>query len=130
MTPQKNAEVLELPTSTLWFEENGILCVNSKRSPPQTTEEQKQSLKTFFDFLNGRKVCLLLDVTLANPSSEEQRELASAEFPGFTRALAFLSGSALGKMVANIFFSIKKQPYPLKMFTDEAEAKEWLKQYL
>jgi hypothetical protein len=41
-----------------------------------------------------------------------------------------ISNSQLGKMLANMFFNMKKQPYPTKMFTDETEAKEWLKQYL
>ena len=130
MEPQENARVLEFPTSTIWFDEDGILCSRSKKAPPSTIEESKKTLEEFNKFLNGKKVCMLLDTTNSGQSSKETREFAAAEFPKFTKAIAFFSASPLGKMVANIFFSIVKQPYPVKMFNDEKSAKAWLKQYL
>lgn len=130
MQPPPNANIIEFPTSTIWFDENGILCSISKKAPPVSLEESKKTLGEFKAFLGGKKVCMLLDTTHSNPSSKEIREFAAAEFPQFTKAIAFISKSPLGKMVANIFFSIKKQPYPVKMFNDEKDAKKWLKQYL
>jgi len=50
--------------------------------------------------------------------------------PRYIKAIAMVSDSALGKMLANLFFTLKKQPYPTKMFTNEQDAKEWLMQYL
>jgi hypothetical protein len=58
------------------------------------------------------------------------RDYVAEVLPDIAIAVAIISRSAVGKMVANLFFSIKKQPHPVKMFNDEREAKEWLKQYL
>jgi hypothetical protein len=126
----ENAEVTDTPTSIYWYGEDGILYSISKKSDPPSLEETKEVLADFKKALRTEKVCLLIDVTHTTESSREVRDFAAAEFPKFVKAIAMVSDSALGKMLANLFFSLKTQPYPTKMFTDEGEAREWLKQYL
>jgi hypothetical protein len=126
----QNITTIDWPTSILWFDENGILCAISKKSPPQTLEETKKSIEEFYLITKGKKVCLLLDITNSNPASKEVRDYVANEMPKITKALAMVSNSPLGKMIANLFFGLKPPPYPTKMFTNEQEAKEWLKKYL
>jgi hypothetical protein len=126
----KNVEVMEWPTSTIWFDENGILCAISKKAAPQTLEETKKSIEDFRSISKGKKVCMLLEITNSAPSSKETRDYIAVEMPKIATAIAMISKSALGKMMVNLFFGLKPPPYPTKMFTDEKEAKEWLKQYL
>ncbi len=130
MEPQKNAKVIEMPTSTMWFDESGILCSVSKKAPQQTLEEAKKSMDELRKVTGGKRVCLLADNTNSVPPNKEMRDYAAEVIPEIAKAIAIISRSALGKMAANLFFAIKKQPYPIKMFNDETEAKEWLKQYL
>ena len=125
-----NVEIHELPTSVLWFDESGILCSVAKKVPQQTIEEAKKTMIDFLKITGGRKVCLLSDSTDSPPADKEMRDYAAEVIPEVAKAVGIISRSAVGKMAANLFFSIKKQPYPVKMFTDENEAKEWLKQYL
>lgn len=125
-----DVETLELPTSVIWFDESGILCSVAKKVPQQTVEEAKITMIEFTKFTGGKKVCLLSDSTDAAPANKEMRDYAAEVVPQIAKAVAVISRSAVGKMAANLFFSIKKQPYPVKMFTDENEAKKWLKQYL
>ena len=129
MEPPKNSNVIDFPTSTMWWDE-GILCSVAKKAPPQTVEEAKKTIEEFKKITGGKKVCLLSDSTDSTPLSKEMRDYAAEVIPEIAKAIAIISRSAVGKMAANLFFSIKKQPYPVKMFTDENEAKEWLKQYL
>jgi hypothetical protein len=127
----KNTEVFETPTSSYWFDEDGILYSISKKVSPLSLEETIKILEDFKQTLpKDKKICMLIDVTHSTESTREVRDYAAVEFPKFVKAIAMVSSSALGKMLANLFFSIKEQPYPTKMFTDEAEAKKWLKQYL
>ncbi len=126
----ENREVFEFPTSTMWFDENGILCSIAKKVPAQTVEEAKQTMEEFRKVTGGKKVCMLSDSTNSAPIDKEMRDYVAEVLPDIAIAVAIISRSAVGKMVANLFFSIKKQPYPVKMFNDEREAKEWLKQYL
>lgn len=130
MTPSPNTDVIDFPASTVWFDENGILCSVAKKVPQQTIEEAKKTMEAFRILTGGTKICMLSDSTDSPPPDKEMRDYAAEVIPEIAKAVAIISRSAVGKMAANLFFSIKKQPYPVKMFTDETEAKEWLKQYL
>ena len=93
-------------------------------------EQTRETFDAFKKIIGRRKVCILIDVTNSSGTTREARNYAADEFPKFVKAIALVSDSALGKMFANIFFTLKKQPYPTKMFTNEQEAREWLRQYL
>ena len=130
MVIPENTEVFDFPTSTMWFDENGILCSIAKKVPQQTVEEAKKTMEEFRKITGGKKICLLSDSTDSPPANKEMRDYAAEVMPEIAKAVAIISRSAVGKMAANLFFSIKKQPYPVKIFDDEQKAKEWLKQYL
>lgn len=130
MLPSPNTEVIEFPASTVWFDEDGILCSVAKKVPLQTIEDAKKTMEEFRIITGGTKICMLSDSTDSPPPNKEIRDYAAEVMPEIAKAVAIISRSAVGKMAANLFFSIKRQPYPVKMFTEEVEAKEWLKQYL
>lgn len=125
-----HATLVELETSTVWMEEPGLLCAIAKKRKSQTLEEAQASLDRLRALLGERKVCMLIDVTHTSESTPEVRAFAARELPKILTACAMVSSSALGKMLANLFFNLKSQPYPVKMFNDEAEARIWLKQFL
>jgi folylpolyglutamate synthase/dihydropteroate synthase len=126
-----NAKIREWPTSTSWFDEDGILYSISKKGvEPPSLEDTKKLLEEFKKMLDGKKICMLLDVTHTVESSREIRDYVAEEFPKYVKAIAMISDSALGKMLANLFFTLKTQPYTTKMFSNEQDAKDWLKQYL
>lgn len=125
-----NTKVIEFPTSTIWFDEDGILCSIAKKVPQQSLEDAKETMAELRKIINGKKVCMLSDSTFSAPTNKQIRDYAAEVIPEIAKAVAIISRSAVGKMTANLFFSIKKQPYPVRMFDDEIEAKEWLKQYL
>lgn len=130
MYPPKDAKVLENQSSIMWFDENGILCSVSKKSPAMTIEESKATIEDFTKFTEGKKVCMLSDSTHSTPPNKEMRDWVATVLPDLVNAVAVVSKSAVGIMIANLFFSIKRQPYPIKMFDNVEEAKAWLKQYL
>jgi microsomal dipeptidase-like Zn-dependent dipeptidase len=123
-------KIYDTPTSTFWFDDNGIICAIIKNNPTQTLEDTVENIEGFKKVIGSKKVCMMIDVTYSPESTKETRDYVSVEFPKFVKAIAMISESALGTMLANLFFTIKKQPYPTKMFNKENEAKEWLKQYL
>lgn len=130
LKPPANVSVIEWPTSTLWFDDEGIIHAVTKKTNSRTLEQTEELVEDFKELLNGKKACLLIDVTYSEETTPEVREYVAKEFPKFIKAIAMISNSALGKMVANIFFTIKTQPYPTKFFNDEEEARKWLRQYL
>jgi len=130
MIPPKNARVTEWDTSKLWFDEDGILCAVSKKASVQTLEQARRNMEELKKLVGNKKVCMLADVSNSSESTKAVRDYAAMELPKLIKAIAMISRSALGKMLANLFFSVKAQPYPVRMFNNEDEAKEWLKKYL
>jgi hypothetical protein len=130
MTIPDNVTLIEQPTGVMWFGDDGILCVIGKKAEAQTLDEAKKSTQDLKKMVGNKKICMLMDITESSPSTKEVRDYTAQELLGLTKALALISRSALGKMVANLFFGLKPPPYPAKMFTEEREAREWLKQYL
>lgn len=125
------AKIIELPNSSVWFDESGILCCISKKGiGDQTLEQVMETMAGFHRIIGPEKVCMLIDVTYSAESSREVRAYASQELPKVVKAIAVVSSSALGKMVANLFFRLKAQPYPAKMFNNEKDARAWLQKYL
>ncbi len=125
----KNVKVYDFPTSALWFDKDGILCSVSKKAPQQTIEESKKWMDEFYKIFGHEKHCMLIDITNASPVNKEARDYAAAELPKVVKAIAMISHSALGRMLINLFFGLKPPPYPAKMFSNETEAREWLKAY-
>ena len=130
MRPQENTAVIEWPTSTMWFDDEGILRSVLKKVPLKSLEETKKGFADLYKILDGRKICILIDATNSFESSKEVRDYAAKEFPKFVKAIAIVCNSELGKMLTSLFFNIKTPTYPSKIFTDEKEAREWLRQYL
>jgi hypothetical protein len=130
MTPPKDSKIIDFPTAVMWFDESGILCSIAKKVPQQSVEEAKKTMEEFKKITGGKKVCLLSDNTDSPPVNKEMRDYAAEVIPEIAKAIAVISSSAVGKMAANLFFSLKKQPYPVKFFNNETDAKQWLKQYL
>ncbi len=130
MEPSTTSKVFDIPLSTMWFDEDGIFCSATKKNVALT----KEGLVQTFDFIKKnageKKVCWLGDVTHASLPTTEARDFAGEETPKFVKALALITNSELSRMIANVFFALKKPPYPTRLFTNEKEAKEWLKNYL
>lgn len=130
LTPPSDVKVHDMTITTAWFDEDGILYAVSKKGVGRTMENARKTLEGFKKLLDGSRVCLLVDSTYSSQTPREIRDYVAEEFPHMFKAIAIISGSALGKMVANIFFTIKKPAYPIKIFNNENEAKKWLKQYV
>jgi hypothetical protein len=127
----ENIKVIEGPAATVWQEENGIVCHVSKKIPEYTLEAAKGQVKIFKSFAKGRKICVLADTTNVSPLSKEVRDYYMIELTQIYKALASVSASPMGRMIITSFLMIdKNHPYPSQNFNNEAEARNWLKQYL
>ena len=130
LTPPENTELTENATSIYWFDKDGILCSLYKKVPPVSMEENQRIIDEFRELTAGQKFCLLMDITYSGTSDKAGREFAAKEFPKIVKAMAMLSGLPVSRMMANLFLKLNPPPYPAKMFANEHDAKQWLKQYL
>lgn len=124
-----NTKIYETEVQTLWFDDDGILCGRSKDFP-RTLQNQRQTYDLIRKISGNKKVCYLSEVTRIQAPDKETREFVVAESSNLFKAVAVISDSFVGRMIANILFNMRRQPYPVKMFSNEDDAKKWLKQFL
>ncbi len=128
--PPKDAELIKFKKHIFWFDSNEILYSKSISSDLTSIEDIREFTEYFIERLQGKKVCILLDFSNVSQSTKEIRDYVSSQFPKIALAVAMVSKTPLGRMMANLFFNLKQNPYATKMFDNEDEAKEWLKKYL
>lgn len=74
---------------------------------------------------------LLVDIREVKAISREARKFfASPAAADTTCAVALLVGSPVSRTIGNFFVSLNKPNFPVRLFTDESEAKAWLQEYL
>ena len=129
MIPPDNTQIYETEIGIFWLDADGILCQNSKATP-RTMENMKKHIDLIRQITNNAKVCTLADGTHAAPSNKEIRDFVKTELKKSTKAMAILSSSPLGTLLANFIILFNRQDIPIKLFTNEKEAKEWLRHYL
>lgn len=130
----KNVKLIDWPTSILWFDEDGVLYSKPKEGVPEpvlSREESQKQMEEFKKIIGHKKVCMVLETNKnSKPPKKEDRDFIAEQLASITMAMAIISSSPLSRMIANLFFGLKPPPYPVKFFSDEKEAKEWIKQYL
>jgi len=129
MKPPESAQVFETATSTYWYDE-GILCAITQKAPAQPFEEHKKRMDEFKNSLKGEKICAIIDITNSSVTSAENREYNHQVLPGIFKAIAFITSTALGRMLVNLYLGMQPSAFPTKVFSNEKDAKEWIRQYL
>ena len=127
------ARTYELQNSIVWFDDSGILYSRPKSDVvvEQSREEILAEMVKFKEITGGRKVCLLAESQKnSKPPKKSERDFIANELNSVVKAMAIVTDSALSKMVVNLFFSFKPPPYPVKLFMNEHDAREWIRQYL
>ena len=81
--------------------------------------------------ITGNKTVPLLIYLVNSPGPDkETRKYSTEQLPTVYKAMAMVSKPGLSKFIMNILFKFQKPPIPMKSFTNDIAAKEWLKQYL
>ena len=125
-----NTDLYETPISIHWFDENGIMCATSKKVE-RTIEHYEEVMKLYKRFIDGGdKLCLLADASDTMPMSKEVREYVTAEMPKYIKAHAVISKEPLLSSLSNTFMNLSWAGFPVKLFSNVDEAKQWLKEYL
>jgi len=109
--------------------EDGILYSYSK-SPKRTVKNITDNVALVKEITGGKKVPLLIYLSNSPVPDKETRKFSTEQLPNVYTAMAMVSKPGLAKLIMNILFRLKPPPIPMKSFSDDEEAKEWLKQYL
>jgi len=129
MTPPEDREIFEGEIATYWFDDDGIL-ISLSKSPRRTVANITANIAWVRRITNNKKVPLLIYLSSSPVPDKETRKFATKELPNVYTAMAMVSKPGLAKFIMNFLFNLKPPPIPMKNFSDDKEAQEWLKQYL
>jgi hypothetical protein len=131
--PDKTS-IIQLSRSEAWLDEEGILYSVPRPDAESGTiseEDIHGDVTKIKEMIGEKKVGIILEINPVTPiPSKVQRDLIAKQLDALTIALGIITGSPLTKMVANLYFGFKPPEYPVKMFTEVEEAKNWIRQYL
>ena len=128
ITPPANTQIYKGEIADYWFDE-GIL-VSLSKSVKRTVENISGNVALVKQITDNKPVPLLIYISSSPVPDKATRKYSTEQLPVIYSALAMVSKPGLSKFIMNILFSLKPPPIPIKSFTDDNEAKEWLKQYL
>jgi hypothetical protein len=120
--------IFEGEIATYWFEE-GIL-VSLSKSPRRTVALIRENVALVKEITNHKKVPLLIYLKNSPVPDKETRKFSTEQMPEIYSAMAMVSKPGLAKFIMNILFALKPPPIPMKSFTNDVEAKEWLQQFI
>jgi hypothetical protein len=127
MTPPNDRRVYEGEIATYWFEDGYL--VSLSKNPKRTVENITGNVALVKEITGNKKYPLLIYLSNSPVPDKATRKFASEQLPLIYSAMAMVSKPGLSKFIMNILFNLKPPPIPMKSFTDESEAKQWLKQF-
>lgn len=128
MTKPTDRETFEGEIATYWFD-GGIL-VSLSKSPKRTVENIKANVELVKRITGNKPVPLLIYLSNSPVPDKDARKYSTEQLPVIYSAMAMVSKPGLAKFIMNLLFALQKPPIPMKSFTNDQEAKNWLKQFL
>lgn len=128
MTIPKDKKIYEGEIATYWFD-NGIL-ISLSKSPKRTVENITANVALVKEITGNKPLPLLIYLSNSPVPDKETRDFSTKQLPVIYSAMAMVSKPGLSKFIMNILFTLKSPPIPMKSFTNDVAAKEWLKQFV
>jgi len=122
-------ELIKGEIADYWLSEEGILYSYSK-SPVRTIKNISENIALVKQITGNKKSPLLIYLSNSPVPDKETRKFSAEQLPNVYTAMAMVSKPGLAKFIMNILFSLKKPPIPMKSFTNDKEARDWLMQYV
>lgn len=129
MNPPGNTSLIKGEIADYYWDADGILYSYSK-PPKRTVKNISENIALVKQITGGKKVPLLIYLSKSPVPDKETRKFSAEQLPNVYTAMAMVSKGGLAQFIMNILFKFKPPPIPMKSFSDDKEAREWLKQFV
>jgi hypothetical protein len=133
MVTTEVAVLKEVTTSVcrLWLGSDGIVRMTNLPGTEETIKEAMENIAAGSILLGGVKSPVVVDIRKIKSITKEARDYYSGEETAkFTTACAILVGSPVTKAIGNFYLLINKTDFPLKLFSSETLAVDWLRGFV
>ena len=125
----EESELIKGEIANYRFDESGILYSYSK-SIQRTVKNISDNVELVKRITGNKPVPLLIYLCNSPMPDKATRQFSTEQLPLIYKAMAMVSKPGLSKLIMNLLFKFKKPPIPMKSFSDDKEAREWLMQYV
>ncbi|GGH64950.1 hypothetical protein HNQ91_002186 [Filimonas zeae] len=128
MTIPTDRPVYESEIATYWWE--GSILVSLSKPPKRTVANITQNVSVVKAITGNQPAALLIYLCKSPIPDKATRQFATTQLPVIYKAMAMVSQPGLAQFIMKLLFALKPSPIPMKSFTSDAAAKEWLQQYV
>lgn len=128
-TPPTDRAVFEGEIATYWFEDDGLL-VSLSKPTRRTIERIAGNVALVKQITNTTRVPLLIYLSRSPVPDAATRRFSAQQVPEVYSAMAMVSEPGLARVIMNLLFAFQPPPIPMRNFSDEREARVWLRQFL
>ncbi len=126
---QKHSPLIEGEIADYYFDTEGILYSYSK-SIKRTVENIGRNVTLVKQITGNKPVPLLIYLTDSPVPDKATRQFSTEQLPNIYKAMAMVSKPGLSQLIMSLLFKFQKPPIPMKSFTDDQKAHEWLEQFI
>ena len=119
----------ETAIATFWWDDEGFL-MSSSKPVRRTVENCRENFELVAGLTGGKPACHIVRLTRSPMPDAATRAFVNAGLPKAYKAMAMIADSALSKLIMNFLFGLKPAPIPMKTFSNEADAKAWMRGFL
>lgn len=124
-------EVHETRTARMSLGEDGIIRKIFLDNAQETLNDALESEEITKKLSGGKKRPMFVDFTALRSMDSDARSYYTGERAGaLISACGGVTKSKIGKVISNFFIGFNRPPSPVKLFTSEDEAIEWLKKFV
>jgi hypothetical protein len=127
-TPVKipgDRQVWDGKIATYWWE--GDILVSNSKSVLRTVELISDNVKLVKEITNNRPVPLLIYLANSPVPDKATRQYSAEKLPEIYSAMAMVAKPGLASLIMTIVFRFKSPPIPIKNFSNDKEALNWLR---
>ncbi len=115
-------------TARYWLDDEGFIRGVLNEGVDYRLEDAVEMMAAHRELTGGRARGLLMDIRAVRALPREVRTyFTRPEHVEVHRAVALLVGSPLSRAIGNFFLGFNKPAMPMRLFSDEESALEWLR---
>jgi hypothetical protein len=126
-----SAQEIHTRTSVVHLDEQNIVRVTILPGVEETLADAQATATAANNLADQRRLPLVVDMREMKSQTRDARQYyGSPAVMRATTAVALLVESRVSMVVANFFITVTKTSVPTKIFTNEADALAWVKEYI
>ena len=118
-------------TAKIWLREDGLVQAVTLPGTQEELKDAQDNLAVIAGFASDKKRPVLIDMRAMTRIEREARiYYATGGGRLVVTAVALLISSPVSRVIANFAIAVTPPPVPMRLFTSEAEAVVWLKNFI